>query len=766
MNLNLTIQELYNVLASSPPSDNFGDDHVIQNVVIDSRSPRISSRSLFIALAGNKHDGHDYLVAFFQKGGRFAIVQRQMPVEGVVQICVSNCLDALQSLAIYHRKKFDYPVIGITGSNGKTIVKEWLYHTLKDDFNVVRSPKSYNSQIGVALSVLGMTSHHNLAIFEAGISAPGEMQILKNMIQPSIGIFTGLGDAHAAAFDSNEHKRKEKYVLFEDVKELINAEVLQPVKDTYLPFRDKASLINSSTVYHTALKLGLSEGRIKDKLETLPAVSMRLEQLQGTNNCLLINDAYTADIAALEIALGHLNHIAGEKDKVLILSLSIDQLHLTEADVFIDLIGSVDLSRLVFIGKENILEKAGVQCDFYPSINAYLQDPISFENAAILFKGSRKNNLQSLVHYYADKKHITQLEISLSKIRDNLNLFRSELEQGVKTLVMVKAQSYGTGLVEIAQFLQDEKVDYLGVAYADEGVELRKAGVQTPILVMNPEKNAFDDIVAYQLEPSIYSMNNLQSFLHYLILKGLDGYPVHIKLDTGMTRLGFGAEEIEELMETLNTQPEVYIKSVFSHLAVADDTKEKNFTYKQIRRFEVMTGEMMQKTPYKFDRHLANSSGILNYKSAHFDMVRIGIGMYGLLVNERPRLENVLTFTTEISQIKIMKEGDSLGYGRSFISQKTTTVAIIPVGYADGLRRGLSNGNWYMIVNGRKAKVIGTICMDMCMLDITDIDASVGDRVQIFGKENSIFEMAKNLYTIPYEIISSISSRVHRVYLD
>ena len=765
MNLNLSIDELFYVLQMDPPNDGFEEDHVIQNVVIDSRSPRISSSSLFIALPGIKDDGHNYVKDFEAKGGKVAIVSKEVKGVKLHQIIVEDSLKALQTLAVNHRGKFGYPVIGITGSNGKTIVKEWLYHSLRDDFHIVRSPKSYNSQIGVALSVLGMTAHHNLAIFEAGISMPGEMQALQEMIRPTIGVFTGLGDAHSANFDSNDDKRKEKYKLFEFSEELVNAEVLEPV-DTFLPFRDKASLMNASTVFHTSLKLGLDREVIKEKLANLPAVSMRLEQLQGANDCLLINDAYTADFAALEIALGHLNHIAGDKEKVLMLSLSSEQLKMTESDVFEDLIGSVKLSKVVFIGEENVLKQAGVDCEYYSDVQEYLKEPIHFENSAILFKGSRQYNLESLVHHYAEKKHVTQLEISLSAMRDNLNLFRSELEAGVKTLVMVKAQSYGTGLVEIANFLQNESVDYLGVAYADEGVELRKAGINLPILVMNPEKNAYDDIVEYQLEPSIYSMNSLNAFLHHLILKQVNGFPIHIKLDSGMNRLGFTDDQLEELIETLNVQPEVYIKSVFSHLSVADDTKEKDFTYKQIRQFEFMTGNIMRNTEYKFDRHLANSSGILNYKSAHYDMVRIGIGIYGLLVNERPRLENVLTFTSEISQIKVMHEGESLGYGRNFIASEITTIAIVPVGYADGLRRGLSNGNWSMIINGKKAPVIGNICMDMCMVNITDLDANVGDRVQIFGKENSIFEMAKNLYTIPYEIISSISSRVHRVYLD
>ena len=765
MNLNLKLNELCTILNLEIPSQEIPADLCISNVVIDSRSPRVSKASLFIALDGVKDDGHNYLQEFKDKGGLLAIVKKQSDSLGLVQLVVADPKLALQELAKAHRSKFDYQVIGIAGSNGKTIVKEWLYHTLKEDFNIVRSPKSYNSQIGVALSILGMTQHHNLAIFEAGISAPGEMSKLCEMIQPTFGVFTGIGDAHASEFESNDHKRKEKFILFENVDQLINNEELDPL-NIFLPFKDKASIANATTVYHAAVALKMSETVVKEKLATLPAVSMRLEQLQGANDCILINDAYTADLSALEIALSHLNHVGGEKKKVLFLSLSDEQRYFTEEDAFIDLIGAVKLEEVIFIGDKNVFANSGVDCTYYPTVENYLENAGEFKNAAILFKGSRQNNLERLVDHYAEKKHITQLEVNLSAMRNNLNVFRNSLEKGTKSLVMVKAQSYGTGMIEIAQFLQNEAVDYLGVAYADEGVELRKAGIELPILVMNPEKSAFDQILEYELEPSIYSMTNLQSFLHYLILKQRQGYPVHIKLDTGMNRLGFGEEELDELVDTLEAQPEVFVKSVFSHLAVADDIGERTFTFEQIRKFEFMTGQLMQQIPYPFERHLANSSGILNHAGTHFDMVRIGIGLYGLLPNHTDRLENVLTYTSEISQIKLMQEGESLGYGRTYVAGAPTQIAIIPVGYADGLRRGLSQGNWSMLINGKEAPVIGTICMDMCMVDITEIEASVGDRVQIFGNGNSIFEMARNLYTIPYEIISTISSRVHKVYLD
>jgi alanine racemase len=763
--LNLSINELCTVLQSELSSHSLPQDFCIKNVVIDSRSPRITDASLFFALPGNKTNGHDFLEDFALKGGLLAIVEEENPSVAIEQIVVPNTLEALQILAKSHRQKFFYPVIGITGSNGKTIVKEWLYHVLKDDFQIVRSPKSFNSQIGVALSILEMTNKHNLAIIEAGISQPGEMEKLQQMVLPTVGVFTGLGDAHSSTFDSQEQKRKEKFILFKDVNYLINAEDYDPI-EAKIPFSDEASICNATAVYHTAKHFKLKEDKIRLKLSTLPSISMRLEQLQGTNDCLLLNDAYTADLAALEIAIRQLNHIANGREKAMILSLSDEQLNLTEDDVFDDLIGSTELKKIVFIGNSNPLEHLDIEVQHFKSIADFFDSPVHFDKTAILFKGSRKNSLEKIVQYYAQKKHITQLEVNLSAMRHNLNYFRSKLEKGVKTLVMVKAQSYGTGLVEIAQFLQSEGVDYFGVAYADEGVKLRQAGLEIPILVMNPEENAFDDIIDHNLEPSIYTQELLQAFIHHLILKQRSNFSIHLKLDTGMNRLGFVQNDLDELIDILLTQPEVHVKSVFSHLAVADDRNELEFTYGQIRLFEIMSGKLKEELGYSFDRHLANSAAALNFSHSHFDMIRLGIGLYGLMGAYKEELENVLTFTTQISQIKELQAGDSVGYGRTFIANSNTRIGIIPVGYADGLRRGLSRGNWSVIHNGKPLKIIGNICMDMCMIDLTGIDANVGDKIQIFGNENTIFEMAKNLYTIPYEIIAGISSRVHRVYLD
>jgi alanine racemase len=762
VNLQYSIKEIYTILNVTPP-EGVNLNHEISVVNVDSRSPRLGKRSLFFALDGNRTSGHQYLIEVQKKGGQFAVVSKIQEALSIHQIEVESVLDALQLLAKNHRDRFTYPVIGITGSNGKTITKEWLYYCLKDDFKIVRSPKSYNSQLGVALSVLEMTAEHNLAIFEAGISQKGEMEQLQKMIQPTIGVFTGIGDAHNSGFDNQDEKIEEKYKLFPKVSELIENKGIS--YSGRLPFTDYASLINAQLVLETSRVLGLEEAQLENSISNLPAISMRLEQLEGINNCVLLNDAYTVDFAALEIALQHLNQIASNKKKVLILSLSDDQLALTESDAFADLIYAASLNNIIFIGSKNILATARIAGGYFPTVEAYLKQVMPFEESVILFKGSRVKSLEKIVQHYTLKKHITQLEVSLEAMRNNLNVFRSAVDSNVKLLAMVKAQSYGTGLLDSAKLLAQEGVHYLGVAYADEGVALRKSGIQLPVLVLNPEVNAFDEIIENDLEPSIFSIEVLQEFLHRLILHQKKHFPIHLKLDTGMNRLGFSSADIQELLSILKTQPEVHVKSVFSHLAVADDLNENQFTFDQIRKFERMTEKIEDSLGYSFDRHLANSSAVLNYPQAQFDMVRVGIGLYGLVKESADKLENVLSLHSRISQIKTIQEGESVGYGRSYMATKQTRIGIVPVGYADGLSRSLSQGNWNFLLNGQAVPIIGNICMDMCMIDISGLEASVGDQLQIFGVGNSIFEMAEILDTIPYEIISGISTRVHRVYL-
>lgn len=765
MNLPYSIKEICTILNAPIPEGLLEADYPVKNLVIDSRSPTITPYTVFVALKGNKQDGHEFVKKFELAGGKIALVSRKVENTKVHQIIVENPLKSLQLLAKAHRLAFSYPVIGITGSNGKTIVKEWVYHLLKDKFSIVRSPKSFNSQIGVALSLLEMTAENDMAIIEAGIAAPGDMDSIVDMIQPTLGVFTGIGDAHGANFESKEEKKKEKYKLFGNTSELIESaqdgDLIGPI-----PFNDSASISNARLATQVALKFGLEPAAIIEKLSELPKVSMRLEQLKGINNCTLINDAYTADFSALEIALRHLTELAGTKKKVLVLNFSDEQLKTLDPQAISDLIYTASLNEIAFIGSENLLAKARIAGNYFHSVEEYLENPPNYQDAIILFKGSRFNSLEKIVRFYSEKKHITQLEVNLAAMRKNLNVLRSKLSAGVKTLAMVKAQSYGTGLIDSALFLQAEGVHYLGVAYADEGVTLRNSGIKTAIMVMNPEETAFDEMIDFDLEPSIYSNPLLQAFLHHLILRKKSHFPIHVKLDTGMNRLGFKSDEIPELLSTLKTQPEVFVKSAFSHLAASEDQNEKDFTLDQIHEFERLTEIMSSDIGYSFDRHLANSSAILNYPESHFDMVRVGIGMYGLLENKRELFEDVLCFKTQISQIKTIEAGDTAGYGRSFVASKKTIIGIIPVGYADGLRRSLSEGKWEVIVNRKRVKIIGTVCMDMCIIDLTEVEAKSSDEVQIFGPENSIFEMAKILDTIPYEIIAGISNRVHRVYLD
>lgn len=739
------------------------DEGKIKSVVIDTRNPSLSNQTLFIALSGGKQDGHIFLRDFIAKGGKVAIVSTSDQSLALCQIVVENPLDALQKIAKFHRAQFTYPVIGITGSNGKTIVKEWLYHVLKDKFSVVRSPKSYNSQIGVALSLLEMADHHNLAIIEAGISKKGEMEKLEAMIKPTIGIFTGIGDAHSLNFSSESEKKKEKYILFNHVEKLFDKS--QPLA-SQIPFSDFASQINASFVEQVALHLQIDLSHIKQQLSSLPAVSMRLEQIEGKNNCLLLNDAYSADLQSLEIALQQMKSIQKHQKKILFLTPFEENLKEDVQSRLPNLISKEHISELVFIGDRHYLPSLSVPVNVYGSADEYILRGESFSDAVLLFKGSRKSGLEKIVQRLTERKHITQLVINFSALRNNLNYFRSRIQPTTKILVMVKAQSYGGGLIEMAHFLVAQKVDYFGVAYADEGVQLRKSGITLPILVMNPEQNAFDELVDFNLEPSIYSPEILESFIQFLVLKQQQHYPVHIKLDTGMNRLGFVEDQINTLVDSLQAQPEIYVKSVFSHLSVADDQAENQFTSNQIRQFDILSGQIADRLPYSFDRHLANSAGTSNFNRAEYNMVRLGIGIFGLVDKNNKALENVLSLMTRISQVKLVKKGESVGYGRTYIATRDQLIGIIPVGYADGLRRGLSQGHWSVLVNGKTAPIVGNICMDMCMIDLEGINAKTGDEVEVFGDHNSIFDMAMNLKTIPYEIIAGISSRVHRVYRD
>lgn len=801
MNLKLSIKNIRSVTgADFIDSNGLSEDFFIQNVVIDSRSPLINNHTLFVILTGNKTSGEKYVPDFVQKGGTVVLTDKQLLNAEVAQIVVPNVLRALQKIAVHHRKQFDIPVIGITGSNGKTTVKEWLYHVLKEKYQIVRSPKSYNSQIGVALSVLEMNAQHELAIFEAGISRPGEMEHLEKMIQPTIGIFTGIGDAHNSGFNPEnpeEEKRREKFKLFDRVKVLVeeagthmsikedseksnysiqsraNTLVLEDEegsKATYnVPFSNKASISNAALVALTVGLFDVDSNLLQKQLKSLPTISMRLEKISGKNDNLLINDVYSLDEKSLEIGVQYLN--ANKDGKSTAVFIAEDSSTVNASTTLLTALqrikAQIQIDTVVYFGPESIAKEYPFIDRFYAKTEDFSEAPVHLENKAILFTGSRNCHLEIVVNAFTEKKHITRLSINLENIRKNLNVFRDRIKSETTILAMVKAQSYGGGILEMAKFLEEENVGYFGVAYADEGVILRKGGIQKPILVMNPEPAAFDDMIDYDLEPSIYSTELLNAFIHQLILRRRINFPIHIKLDTGMNRLGFREEQFPLLLEMVATQPEVFVKSVFSHLSVADDGEEGAYTRDQIQKFIAQTGKIEKGLGYGFIRHLANSAGAYHYPEAHFDMVRLGIGLFGLLEESKQAgFENVLRLSSQISQVRAIKAGESVGYSRAFKAEKDTTIGIIPVGYSDGLRRGLSKGKWSVIIHETKYPIIGNVCMDMCMVDLGNDPVKAGDEVQLFGDGNSIFAMSKVLDTIPYEIISSISSRVHRVYTE
>jgi alanine racemase len=797
VNLQLSIEQICAVTGARFIEDPTArSTNIIQNIVIDSRSPLINSSTLFVVFKGERVNGADFVSDFKQKSGRYILTEKALENPGVSQLIVDNVTTALQAIAAFHRERFDFPVIAITGSNGKTTVKEWLYHVLKDHFKIVRSPKSYNSQIGVALSLLEMRATHDLAIIEAGISKQGEMEHLEKMIQPTIGVFTGLGKAHQEGFSSMEEKKTEKFNLFKHCNILIEAseEQIQLKKNNKrttfsyqvddngfltlpdllyatvaLPFAHPGVGSNASLTAVTAKLLGLEASEIMEKLQSLPAISMRLEKIKGNNGNLIINDAYSVDEQSLELGLRFLE--ANRQGRRSIVFLAEDPLTTSSNSTLLNMIQqyrkTVGVDALYYIGAADIANQFDFITATFSNASSIHPERLNIHDSVVLFTGSRVARLERIVAGFTEKKHITRLEINLAAMRHNLQYFRKKIAPETRLLAMVKSQAYGGGLTEIAAFLEQQRVDYFGVAYADEGVALRRSGVQIPVIVMNPEPAAFDEIIEYALEPAIYSLQLLDQFIHHLILRGVQNFPIHLKLETGMNRLGFQPEAISELSDVMNTQPEVYVASIFSHLSVSDLDIEREFTSQQIELFNQMTLEIEQAIGYQPIRHLANSAGVLNYPAAHFDMVRLGIGLFGLMKgNETDTLEPVLRFMSQISQVRQIQPGESVGYGRAFRSKNNTWIGVVPVGYGDGLRRHLSNGQWRVKIQDKFYPIIGRICMDMCMIDLGETPLPVGAEVQLFGPGNSVEEMAEKLDTIPYEILTSISGRVQRIYLE
>ena len=798
----------------------------ISELVIDSRRLIMPEGSLFFALTSKRNDGHKYIEDLYEKGVRNFVVEHEptnlLLLYNANIILVKSTLVALQALAAAHRKQFKIPVIGITGSNGKTMVKEWLYQLLNESKNIVRSPKSFNSQIGVPLSVWQMREDHDLAIFEAGISEPDEMDHLQPIILPTIGIFTNIGHAHDENFINRIQKAGEKFKLFTKVKTLIycidHKELLEGIIKTGLlknietftwsrkvaadlkvnlvqcdthnteltalykgdeisisiPFTDEASIENAIHCWATMLLMGYTNTLIAKRMRTLQPLAMRLEMKAGINNCTLINDSYSNDIDSLSIALDFLNQQKQHRKKTVILS-DILQSGRSENHLYSEvseLLNQKQIDRLIGIGK-GISRQAAlfkVEKEFFNSTEEFL-DSYSvnvFANESILLKGARVFGFERITESLQQKTHETVLEIDLSALIHNLNYYRSKLDTGVKVMAMVKAFSYGSGSFEIANILQFHQVDYLTVAYADEGIELRKAGIKLPIMVMNPDEESFDAIIKYQLEPEIYSFRVLKMLEASLLKLSVNSPPVgiHIKIDTGMHRLGFDPLEVDELINQVKGRSHIIVKSVFSHLAAADSVANDDYTRHQISLFRMISERITHEFDYPILRHIANTAAITRFPEARFDMVRLGIGLYGIapMPEEQEKLENVSTLRSIISQIKHIQAEDTVGYNRRFKAKNDTTIAIVPIGYADGLSRALSNGIGHLKVGGKFAPVVGSVCMDMTMIDITNIKAHEGDEVIIFGKDLPITRLADEMGSIPYEILTGISQRVKRVY--
>lgn len=796
-------------------------NHIIQYLIIDSRGIDYPYDSLFFAIKGVRHDGHKFMTDLYHSGVRSFVVER-LPeniekYEDAAFIKVKNTLEALQSLAAWHRSEFSNTVVAITGSNGKTILKEWIYQSIHADKHVVRSPKSFNSQVGVPLSLWQIELQHDIALIEAGISERGEMEKLERMIRPDIGIFTNLGEPHQENFASYSQKCKEKLILFRHCKQLIYckdqvlvADLLEGeeysgiekftwstrtqanlkvtniekqnshtlLEGTYqnnkinlvIPFVDDASIENSLHLTAFLLLTGYPIKTIEERLQLLTPVAMRLEVKKGINNCTIINDSYNSDLGSLSIALDFLNHQHQHEHKTLILSdilqsgKSDDQLY-TEVS---KLLSQKNITQFIGIGK-NLSGQSKV---FAPNSRFYLTTADflksfrkeTFVGETILLKGSRAFEFEKILKVLEDKVHQTVLEIDLNAMVHNLNYFRSKLKPGTKIVTMVKAFSYGSGSFEIANILQFQRVDYLAVAFADEGVALREAGISVPIMVMNPEKSSFDQIVRYQLEPEIYSFQVLKQFAKVVDSNGLVRYPVHLKLDSGMHRLGFMDSEMDQLISLLKNQEDLQVKSVFSHLAGSDEAQFDDFTLAQIQTFEDMSNKLIASAPYKIFRHILNSAGIERFPQAQYDMVRLGIGLYGISAVDQKLVKQVSTLRTVILQMKQIEPNETVGYSRRFKATQPTTIGIIPIGYADGLHRVLGNGKGKVMVNHTLVPIIGNICMDMSMIDLTGIDAHEGDEVIIFGSSYPITEIASQMQTIPYEVLTSISQRVKRVY--
>lgn len=791
-------------------------DSEIHYLSTDTRTILYPAGTLFFAITTKSASGQKFVKAAYDEGVRNFVVSSMddgfKNLSDANFYIVSDTVEALQKIAAFHRSQFDIPVIGITGSNGKTIVKEWLYSALGTSFRITRSPKSYNSQIGVPLSVWELEEYSTLGIFEAGISEKGEMERLEPIIRPTIGILTNIGKAHSEGFSSDDEKLSEKLQLFKhsealifkndakvisaigvinpdinliswgynDSKATVNIIKVEKSKDssvvTYIckgaqgkhriNFTDEISLQNAITCLVCGLYLGKPV-----KLDALEPIEMRLEVKNGINGCQIIDDAYSNDLSSLAEALNFMDAFSKLKFEKRSLIISDVAGSGMDGDTLYENVASLikqkAINRVIAVGTEISAHKEFFPLNtlFFNSTGQLLESDVTFSNEIILIKGARSFRFEQIVKRLEQKRHQTVMEINLNALVHNFKKLRSYIKRETKTVAMIKADAYGCGALQVAQTLSHHHCDYFGVAVADEGVELRNAGISTNIIVMDPEPSTFDLLVKYNLEPEIYSFGMLEKFSAFTAQNSVKAHPIHIKIDTGMHRLGFLESDMPELVKRIKSAPGVKVVSAFSHLAAAEDPAEDEFTASQIGRFTRATEYLRSNLGSDILRHILNTSGVQRLSDYQFEMVRLGIGLYGIGLNEKSDIQNVATLKTIILQIKDINPDETVGYNRRGVLSRTSRIAAIPIGYADGLSRAFGRGNGYVLINGKRAPFIGNICMDVCMVDITDIEGvKEGDEVIVFNDELTISELAAKTGTIPYEILTSVSKRVKRVY--
>ena len=797
----------------------------IKQLITDSRKAIISDDSMYFAIKGQHFDGHVFINELYQKGIRHFVISdlanEFYDLDDAYFIQVDNVVDALQKLTRFHRSSFQKPIIGITGSNGKTIVKEWLSQILSSRFSIAKNPKSYNSQIGVPLSVWRLKAENDFGVFEAGISEYHEMEKLEAILHPEIGVFTNIGSAHAVNFKNEREKILEKLKLFTHSKVLIYCKDHTQIHELaqkearfktlhwsykekaaititelsthnnrsiaklvylgqnytfWLPFGDKSSLENCFHAISTAFYCGMNANQIQKAVEKLSPVAMRLELMTGIHNSTIINDSYNSDPDSFKIALEFLDQQSKHQKKTVILS-DILQSGIPEETLYKkvnQLLLRHKINRFVGIGtaihNNKHLFSETLESTFFENTTAFIKSfqRNDYREESILLKGARVFYFEQICQLLASKIHETTLEINLNTLVDNLHYFRHKLAPTTKVMAMVKAFSYGSGGFEIAKVLQHHRIDYLAVAYSDEGIHLKESGITVPIMVLNASIHHFESIIDYELEPEIYSIQHLKHLCALLEKRQIKNYPIHIKLDTGMHRLGFEAHELDDLILYLDQQQTITIQSVFTHLMSSDQAAHESITQDQFHRFDAMCEKIEKVYQQPFVKHVLNSAGIASYPERQYDMVRLGIGLYGVSSTEEDQknLKDIGHLKAVISQIKHIKKGDFVGYAQAFQAKKDMKIATVNIGYADGLDKRFENGAFSMLYKNQELPIVGNICMDMCMLDISDADISEGDIVSVFGPERSIKEVAAYANISPYEMLTGISTRVKRIYVQ